>query len=75
VEKKATQLVARIYPVASASELDFTFPDGVSHANLRVNVADWKKASVTNSKGRSQSSWERYALEFVITPGETYEVR
>lgn len=74
VEKKGTQLVARVYPVTSMSELEFTFPDGVSRATVRVKVTDWGKAFVTNSKGRIHSSLERYALEFVITPGETYEV-
>lgn len=75
VEKKGSQLVARVYPVASQSELQFTFLDGVSRSKLRVNVTDWKKASVRTAKGRTQASaWERHALEFVIAPGEDYEV-
>jgi alpha-glucosidase (family GH31 glycosyl hydrolase) len=54
VEKKGTQLVAHVYPVASQAELDFTYPDGVSHSKLRVEVADWNKASVSSARGRVQ---------------------
>jgi hypothetical protein len=75
VEKKGKQLVARVYPVTAKSSLDFVFPDGISRALIQVNVSDWKKPSVRAGKGRSAaSSWQRHALEFVITPGESYEI-
>ena len=75
VEKRGKDLVARVYPVTTRAEIVFTYPDGVAHSTIRVNVADWKKASVTSTAGRPQpSTLQRHALEFVILPGENYEL-
>ena len=75
IEKRGMTLVARVYPVTPHSETVFTLPDGISRSAVRVDVRDWTKASVTTANGRSQSSsWERYALEFAIVPGESYEL-
>jgi hypothetical protein len=76
VEKKGTALVARIYPVTDRAETRFIHPDGNSVSNLRVQVADWKRVTVKCSSGRScTGTWQRHAFEFVIQPGENYEIQ
>jgi alpha-glucosidase (family GH31 glycosyl hydrolase) len=76
VEKRDKALVARIYPIAAQTESRFIHPDGQSVSVIRVNVADWKQPTVRVSSGRPCSgTWQRHAFEFIIQPGEDYEIR
>ena len=69
-------MVARVYPVASHAETFFIDRDGVTRTTVRLNVSDWKNVTVTALGGRSVTGqWRRNAFEFVIVPGETYELR
>jgi alpha-glucosidase (family GH31 glycosyl hydrolase) len=75
VEKRGSSLVGRVYPVSTHAEMSFIYPDGVSRTTIRVAVSDWKNVSVADSTGRKcPSSWERHAVEFMISPGESYEL-
>jgi alpha-glucosidase (family GH31 glycosyl hydrolase) len=75
-EKRGADVVARIYPIASRTGSFLIAADGVTRTTIRVNVTDWKKASVSAASGHPTSgSWQHNAFEFVVTPGETYELR
>ena len=75
-EKSGAGVVARIYPVASHAETFFIDRDGVTRTTIRLNVSDWKNVTVTALGGRPVTGqWRRNAFEFVIVPGETYELR
>ena len=76
VEKKGADLVARIYPVQKQAQTTFFYPDGTSKSSIRLEVADWKRVSVTAENGGVPTGqWERGAFEFVIVPGKNYELR
>jgi alpha-glucosidase (family GH31 glycosyl hydrolase) len=76
VEKAGAGVAARVYPVAARAETTFLHRDGIGKSTIRVQVADWKKATVTTASGRRvAASWKRHALEFAVTPGEAYDVR
>lgn len=75
-EKSGVGVVARIYPIASHAETFFIDRDGVTRTTVRLNVSDWKNVTVTALGGRPVTGqWRRNAFEFVIVPGETYELR
>ena len=75
-EKSGAGVVARVYPVASHAETFFIDRDGVTRTTIRLNVSDWKNVTVTALGGRPVTGqWRRNAFEFVIVPGETYELR
>ncbi|MGC4051176.1 MAG: hypothetical protein QM757_17580 [Paludibaculum sp.] len=76
IEKKGSDLVARIYPVSDHAETRFIYPDGMAASSLSVKVADWKRVTVKCSSGRAcAGTWQRHAFEFVIRPGENYEIQ
>jgi hypothetical protein len=76
VEKRGAQLIARVYPVAADAESVFIHRDGKTRSTIRVRVADWKKVSATTTAGRRcAGTWQRHAFEFVLEPGESYELR
>ena len=76
VEKRGSQLIARIYPVASDTESVFIHRDGKTRSTIRARVVDWKKVAATTTTGRRLAgTWQGHAFEFVIEPGENYELR
>ena len=75
-EKRGSQAMARIYPIASSAESFLIDRDGVTRTTIRLQVSDWKKVSVSAVSGRPTSgAWRGNAFEFAIVPGETYELR
>jgi alpha-glucosidase (family GH31 glycosyl hydrolase) len=75
-EKRGTQVVARVYPIASSAESFLIDRDGVTRTTIRLHVSDWKKVNVSAGSGRAtRGAWRDNAFEFVIVPGETYELR
>ena len=76
VEKKGAGLVARLYPVTNEAETVFIHRDGLTRSAIRLNVSDWKRPTVTTRTGHPVSAaWQRHAYEFVLQPGEDYDVR
>jgi len=76
VEERGTALVARIFPVNKQAHTVFFYPDGTSSSQIELHVADWKNISAKTVNGRVQKgAWKKGAFEFVITPGENYDVR
>jgi len=74
-EKQGTQVVARIFPVSPHAESFLIDRDGVTRTAVRLNVSDWKRVSATAGGRPVSGAWRGSAFEFVIVPGETYEVR
>ena len=74
-EKQGTQVVARIFPVSPHAETCLIDRDGVTRTTIRLNVSDWKKVSAAAGGRPVSGAWRGNAFEFVIVPGETYEVR
>jgi alpha-glucosidase (family GH31 glycosyl hydrolase) len=72
IEKRGAQLVARIYPVGASGETAFFHPAGGT-SRIRVTGSGH---SVTAEGGKHlASAVRRGALEFMIEPGENYDVR
>ena len=75
-EKQGARVVARIYPIAPHAETFLIDRDGVTRTTIRLNVADWKRFPWSPLAAiPTTGSWQRNAFEFVIVPGETYELR
>jgi alpha-glucosidase (family GH31 glycosyl hydrolase) len=74
-EKRGREIVARIYPVSTEAQSFFIDRNGVTRTSIRVHVADWKNVTATARGGRKiAAALARHAFEFVIEPGESYEV-
>ena len=73
IEKRGSELAARIFPVTQHAETFVIARDGLTRTTIRLNVADWK--NVTLRGGKARGTWQHGVYEFVITPGETYELR
>jgi alpha-glucosidase (family GH31 glycosyl hydrolase) len=72
IEKRGPQLVARIYPMSHLGETTF-FHAGGEPSRIRVSATH---SSVTTGSGRHPASALQHGvLEFVIAPGENYDVR
>jgi alpha-glucosidase (family GH31 glycosyl hydrolase) len=75
IEKRGAELVARIFRVNENTQTTFLYPDGLAKSSIKLNVTDWKHLRVTAGNGGiRQGEWKQNAFEFVITPGENYEV-
>lgn len=75
IEKRGADLVARIFRVNGNRQTTFIYPDGLAKSSIKLNVADWNHLRVTAKNGGiRKGAWKRNAFEFVITPGENYEV-
>jgi alpha-glucosidase (family GH31 glycosyl hydrolase) len=75
IEKRGTGLVARVYPIATHAESQFYARDG-QLSTLRVNVPDWNHVTVKDSRGqRVTASLVRFAWEFAVEPGRSYEIQ
>jgi alpha-glucosidase (family GH31 glycosyl hydrolase) len=76
IEKRNAGLVARVYPVTDHSETVFFGRDGDTLSHIRVNVSNWKNVSIADDQGHGvKAAWQRYALEFPLEPGVSYELR
>jgi alpha-glucosidase (family GH31 glycosyl hydrolase) len=74
VEKRGSQVVARIYPLGVAAEATIYYCGGENKISVAVG-AD-RPATVQTERGQHpQSAWRRNAFEFVIEPGENYKVQ
>lgn len=79
VEKRGSQVLARVYPLGAAAETTIYFRDGQSR--IRVAAIGSSRLSSnhlsvqTDSGSHPQGAWRRNAFEFIIEPGENYEVR
>ncbi len=73
VEKRGAALVARVFPVNKDGETIVFYPDGSSTSHIQLHIIDWKRISVNGAFHRGE--WKQNAFEFVITPGENYELR
>jgi alpha-glucosidase (family GH31 glycosyl hydrolase) len=75
-EKRGNEVVARVYPISPHAEAFFIDRDGVTRTWVRLNVADWNNLSVVAGDGtHCEGSWQRHAFEFVVLPGQSYDVR
>jgi hypothetical protein len=64
-----------VYPVAAKAESFLIHRDGQTRTRIEVQVADWKNVTARTSAGRPCAcSWQRHVYEFVIEPGENYEL-
>jgi alpha-glucosidase (family GH31 glycosyl hydrolase) len=71
LEKRGSQMVARVYAVGTAGETTFFFPNGES----RIRVKGPTTTSVIEANGKHvPGAPVRHALEFVIEPGHNYYV-
>lgn len=75
IEKRGSALMARIFPVNKQGHTVFFCPDGTSSSRIDLHVADWKHLSIRSEGGSAQKGeWKEGAFEFVIAPGENYDV-
>ncbi len=77
VEQKGTEPVVRAYPVTYNSATEFWSPDAQTHSAIRLQVKDWKHpmAFDTTTGNAVQGYWVRFAYEFPLVFGHSYEVR
>src|SRR5581483_2061086 len=73
VEKRGAALVARVFPVNKNAETIVFYPDGTSRSRIQLHIANWKHISVNGALQRGE--WKQNTFEFVIDPGENYELR
>jgi alpha-glucosidase (family GH31 glycosyl hydrolase) len=75
VEKQGSQLVARVYAVGNRATTFFLDRDGNTRTTFHLGVENWKKVTVVDSRGGAVKTASRqHALEFLIHPGENYEI-
>ncbi len=76
VEKRGSASMARIFPVNKQGHTVFFYPDGRSSSQINLHVDDWKHLSIKSEGGSAlKGEWKQGAFEFVMTPGENYDVR
>jgi len=76
VEKSASGLVCRVYPITPKARTVFWHRDGYTRSEIQVRVTDWNRVSVVDlSAGELVSAGHRRgAVEFALTPGHHYMI-
>jgi hypothetical protein len=74
VEKRGSQMMARVYLLGSMAETKVYFPNG--QCRIRVAGVDSTRLSVQTDSGKHPRGARRgNAFEFIIEPGENYKVQ
>jgi alpha-glucosidase (family GH31 glycosyl hydrolase) len=75
-EQSGSNVVARIYPIASNASTEFWSSDGKTESKVELKVRDWSHIKVidTTTHQTVRSKQSRFAEEFVLTPGHSYRV-
>jgi alpha-glucosidase (family GH31 glycosyl hydrolase) len=74
LEKKSKTIVARVYPHAPGGKSVFTLPGATQQTTVTVSLKNTAGASVRDGASQVPSRLERFAWEFAVDPGHTYQV-
>jgi alpha-glucosidase (family GH31 glycosyl hydrolase) len=74
LEKKGKTIVARVYPHAAEGKSVFTLPGATQKTTVTVSHTNVAAAEVRDGGNQVPNRLERYAWEFAVDPGHTYQV-
>ena len=74
LEKKGETIVARVYAHAREGKSVFTLPGATQKTTVTVSLKNTAGASVRDGGSQMPNRLERFAWEFTVDPGHTYQV-
>ncbi|HEX7359934.1 MAG TPA: hypothetical protein VF283_05545, partial [Bryobacteraceae bacterium] len=76
IEGESSGLQCRLFPVTNRSSTEFWDRDGRTVSRIHLNVRNWEHIRVVNLRTKLpvKVAWNRNAFQFMLQPGEDYEV-